>query len=552
MMLGLDIPTLASRTALGPVPPLPPPTSLTNVVIQGDSLTGASVVGQDSGSWAWQYLALKPAGTTLPIRAQGSRYTGELLMLDDGSNTLFGHLTADATTHGGQLIWAGPFLTNDFGTSFHGPAGVTRAANIKARLAEYRAQLRAKGANFALGFAPPLRADTNPADVADWYATRTAFIADFRDPAVWSLYCDFYLPIGEQPDFNAADNSALIGSDRVHPTTAGQAKLLEANRPALDTLFDGARIHSNRMYDSAWPSGATGLGLATQVTRRFVVSGLAHKGLALTGANALSASGGAQLRVNGGAWTAASGWLYNGDTVELRVTTSASADTPLATDLRVGTETRTLTFRTAKASAAVEYLHGDVAGIAPQSSTHAYPARAFAAGGVAVIGLVARRGATGVTVGGVPAVRRATQVGVYGELTLEVWTTPLAGAGPQGVLVAFAAGQNKSAISWGVITGADAAPALVSVDAVDGPDPHATDSLSVPVNGLALGYFGEYGGAAITPATLVAGTAVDEGSVTFQGESFGLAIGKRANTGAFSWTFGYGPYPIAALVFTPA
>jgi hypothetical protein len=552
-MLGLGIPTLAARSPLGPVPPLPPPASLTNIVIEGDSLTN-QVPGDSAASaqrWPWLYQAVRPAGTATPIRAQGSRYVGDVSMLDDGSNTLFGNVTEDATTHGGQLIWAAPFLTNDFGTAFHGAAGASRAATIKARLATYWQQVKARGCKLAFGFAPPLRTDAaNP----DWNATRAAFVPDFRDPAVWSQYCDYYVPVGEQPDFNAADNTALIDAgDKVHPTDAGQLKLLEANRPALDTLFDAARVGSTTMYPAAWPTGATGLAPSTQVSRRFVVSGIAHKGLALTGAAALSATN-AELRVNGGAWAATgSGWLYNGDTIDLRLTTSAAADTAVAVALTVGSETRTLSFRTATGTTApVGYVHGDVQGSAPQSAVHAYAARPFAAAGIAVIGLVARAGATGVMVGGTAAVRRATQVGVYGEMTLELWTAPIAAAGPKDLTVTFAAAQNKSAVSWGVVTGASADAILSAANAADGSDPHGTGEVSVPANGLALGVFGEYGGPTITPALVIGGTGVDEGSIGFQGESFGLALAQRATSGALAWNFGYGPYPVAALVFTPA
>lgn len=552
-MLGLSIPTLAARTRLGPVPPLPQPAPLTNIVIEGDSLTNQ--VPGDSGAsaqrWPWLYQAVKPAGTTAPVRAQGSRYIGDPSMLDDDSNTLFGNVTEDATTHGGQLIWAAPFLTNDFGTPFHGAAGATRAATIKARLAAYWHQVRAKGCKLAFGYAPPLRSDAgNP----DWNATCAAFVPNFRDPAVWGQYCDYYVPVGEQPDFNAADNSALIDAgDKVHPTVAGQLKLLEANRSALDALFDAARVGSTTMYPAAWPTGSTGLAPSTQVTRRFVVSGVAHKGLALTGATALSATNGAEVRVNGGAWaTTASGWLYNGDTIDLRITSSAAADTVVQSDLTVGTETRTLSFRTASAaSAPVAYAHGDVEGNAPQDAVHAYPARPFAAPGVAVIGLAARTGATGVTVGGTAAVRRATQVGMYGEMTLELWTAPVATAGPKDLVVTFASSQHKSAVSWGTVTGAGA-QVQVSVNAVDGADPHGTGVLDVPANGLALGAFGEYGGATITPAVVASGTAIDEGAIGFQGETFGLSLAQRTTPGALGWTFGYGPYPVAALIFTPA
>ena len=551
MMLGLSIPILAGRGARGPVPPLPS-ASITNIVFEGDSLTGASVVGQDSGSWAWQYLAVRPAGATAVVRAQGSRYTGRPSMLDDGSNTLFGHLTADATTHGGQLIWAAPFLTNDFGSSFHGEAGSVRAANIRSALASYRAEARARGCKVAFGVAPPLRSDA-PAN-PDWAATRAAFVANLRDPAVWGSFADYYLPVGEQPDFHAVDNTELIGTDGVHPTTAGQARLLAANRPAADTLLDPSRASATRVYPGAWPTSETGLPTATVISRRFVISGLAHKGVALGGGVALAATGGGEVRVNGGAWSAAaSGWLYNGDHVDLRLTTSAVSDTATGIDLTIGSETRTLTYRTgAQTAAPVGYAHGDVAGSAPQRAVHTYAARDFGGAGLAVIGLAARAGATGVSVGGVAAVRRATQPGIYGEMTLELWTAPLAASGARDVIVTFAASQNKSVVSWGVVTGANPGEVQATANAADGGDPHGTGALSVPVNGLALGVFGEYGSATITSATLVSGTGIDEGAFSFQGETFGLALAQRTTPGALVWNFGYGPYPIAALVFMPA
>jgi hypothetical protein len=539
---------------------------LTNIVIEGDSLT-SQVLGGDATDyaekWSWRYAAAKPSGTTVPVRAQGSRFTGNLTMLDlslngtaeTNDNTLFARVTEDCTTYGGQLIWAAPFLTNDFVTPFHGAAGATRAGNIKARLAELWAQYKSKGAKFAFGFCPPQRTDATGID--DWNATRAAFISGFRDPAVWGLYADFYIPVGEQPDFNAADNTTLIGPDKVHPTVAGQDKLLEINKAALDTLFDGTRATSTQMVNAAWPASETGLPVSTQITRRFVVKGLAHKGLALTGSNALSATNGATISLNGSSYSASkTGWLYNGDTVDLRLTTSASGNTAVTTDLKVGTETRTLSFTTmAVAPSEVTYTHGNVEGLSGGGTVYDFGERSFPTDGLALIKVATDGGAAPslVEVGsGSSSATLYSVLGDYGDARQTAFLIPVT-AGSRNIKVTLPGFKNHCVISWGVLTGANATP-LATPTANLGDDPHVLTIAAVTTNGLAIAAM-SYGAGATPPTfTLSSGTAVDVGSSpVYQGGTLTMAVARRSTAGDFIWGNNTNtPHPRGAVVVDPA
>ena len=525
------------------------------------AITGAGVIGDsitlfsgEPGGFAPRLVAAMPAGVAGYVRAQNSRVaafkqtdgqTGEpIYHVDgDGQNSLMSHLSADAAA--AQLLFA-MIGTNEM---------VYRtAAQVRADMAFYWAAVKAKGMKLAWCPPPPPSTGDAGGTFDGLKVNRLALTATIRDPAVWGQCCDVFDPSGEHPDLNAADNAACFGADNLHLNQTGQDRIYEARLPVVLTLLDASRASSTQMYASAWPASETDLATAAQIVRRFVVSGLAHRGVALTGGNALSVSGaGAELRRGTSGWaTSHGGWLYNGDVVELRLTTSASAGTAASVQLQVAAETRTLSFTTGAAVTPVGYAHGDVVGLATGGATHAYPARAFAASGVAVIAVVAPAAAATVTIGGASATRVVSQSGWYGAHVLEVWTAPVA-AGAHDVAVTFAAAQSKSVISWGVAT--DAAATLYATPVKDasagsgGDTPGAT----VPANGLLLAFFDEYAGGAVTPGTVNAPTVlVDEGSVATIGDGMGMMVAKRTAAGsgiAASFNFSYGPAPRVALVF---
>ncbi len=479
------------------------------------------------------------------------------------SNTLFGHLPEDLDTYGGGLIWSAPFLTNDFGSGFHGNTpGAPRAAQIMQRLAEYKNLVNQAGGKFAFGFGPPLRYDNAAsAPDAEWTMTRNAFIANFRDPAVWSTVCDYYVPVGEQPDFNAADNSAVIGTDLVHPTEFGQTKLLSVNLPTLKTLLDPARVNATTMHGSAWPSGAANLSVGGKSIHSFVVSGLAHKGIAIGGQSPyqLSAGPDSRVRLNNGAFgSSVTGWLYNGDTVFQEVTHSASPNTDFTRSLTVGSETRQIPFKTASGGQ-VAYSHGGIAGVMPDAvvaqAVHNFPARTFTASGTAAIVVEARGTPSSVRFGNAQATSRGSISGMYGDIILTAWTVPvdISGGADKDIVVTYPAGVFKTTLAWGTVTGANPVPSSIVTDATNGGDPHGPGPLDLAAGGLALGYFGETGGDTTSPAVVQAGTPVAQGwGPSRQEERQGINLAKRTDDGPIGWNFGYAPYPSIALLFDPA
>lgn len=542
----------------------PTPTGIEKIVIEGDSITYAG--GAGFGGFADQYRLAPPSGKTVTVDAENSRtvggaaYGGDLE--DTGTpagNTMLAHRADDLATGAGAI--GGMIGTNDF--------AAFAPATYQQRLIDWATPIRAAGVKTFWSLPYPLCTNQAYPGYADWMTRWTAMKALARNPAVWGQWADVYVPMGDEPNFNAADNTALINNtDGVHPSLAGHAALYPVLKAALDTLFDSARATSNQMYSSAWPASETNLATSTQITRSFIVKGINPAGLAL---GAAVTGGGAQIRLNGGAWASAVGKtsgngfrIYNGDTIDLRLTTSASNATDTSVDLTVGSETRTLTYRTVASVTPVAYSHGDVQGQQFAGPKHTYAALNFAASGLALIGVNWGADAvTGVKVGGVAATRLKQQSGGYGAVVLEVWAVAVT-AGARDVEVtasAISAGTtSSSAISWGVLTGADPTPtANVSDNAADSTN-LSTGSITVPASGLAVGFFGEYaGGASVTPAVVNAGnagtTAIDEGQIGYNGETKGLAVAGRSVTGAFVWDFaggGYSPHPRAAIAFKAA
>lgn len=561
-MLGfsLKLPSGSLRARLSGAPPVPTPTptptSIDVLVIEGDSITFAG--GSNNNGFAWQYAAAPPSGKTATVRSENSRVVSVDHALNDGGNSLISRVDEDVTAYGAQLI-ATMIGANDM-------AVARTAAQYRADLIGLYAEYRARGVKFAWSAPLPYGSNQAHGSYANFMAQRAAVLATCRDPAVWGLFADYYVPLGEHPDFSLPDNMTLIGSDGVHPTQTGQDAMLPVFRAAIDTLLDASRATSTSMTGAAWPASETNLAASTQIVRRFVVRGIAHAGLA-SGAGV--SGGGAALRLNGGGWGTAIGTgsgdghrLYNGDTIDLRLTTSGSAATATDVVLRVGDETRALTFRTVASVTPAAYVHGDVEGSTQMGPVHVYAARDFAAG-VAVIGVNWTSDVTGVKVGGVAATRRVHQIGGHGAIMLDVWTAPVT-AGTRDIEVTttgIAAGQDSvSAIGWGVVTGADPVPTAMVADSAAATTDLATPAITIPAAGLAIGLFGEYaGGSSVAGATVSAGNggtaAIDEGQVAYNGEVKGLAIARRTATGAMSWDFagaGYGPHPRAALAFKAA
>jgi hypothetical protein len=77
--------------------------------------------------------------------------------------------------------------------------------------------------------------------------------------------------------------------------------------------------------------------------------------------------------------------------------------------------------------------------------------------------------------------------------------------------------------------------------------------LTVAANSLALVFFGQGGASAsFSPATANSPTVlIDEGSGDFQSTTLGIAIGRLPESGPGSFTFPFGSYSRAGIVFAP-
>lgn len=549
---GLSVPGVAVRQ----VPPINALALVTSMVIEGDSITYAG--GSGNQGFAWQYAAAPPSGKTASVNAQNSRTVGGPINAGDGAddgtptgNTLLLNRPADIASGANAVLTM--IGTNDLQTF--------TVATYKQRLANWYSGLH--GAGVKVGWSPPIALCTNQAyaGYTAFMAKRSALLVDCRNPAVWGQWADYYYPMGEQPDFSAADNTALINNtDGVHPTQAGQDLLYVYIKPVADTIFDASRIGSTTMYSARWVGSETNLATSTQITRRIIVSGLDPAGTAL-GASVSGA--GAQISLNGATYGAACGTgsgdgyrLYNGDTIDLRLTTSSSNSTAVSTNLTIGSEVRTLTYTTVAMVTPVAYSHGGTQNLVGAGTTHTFTGLNFPTTGLGVLAFCSGgRVASGMTVGGVAATHQGAGLASGGGDALDIWTVPITSSGSKTVVITYAAFNNQTTLSWGVVTGADSTPTQVDYTApANESQPHLTSTLTVPASGLALVFFDEYGGSGATSGSCNSGTTqVDELlGATNSGERVGIIVGKRSTSGTASFNFAFGTFSRGGLVFKAA
>lgn len=397
------------------------------------------------------------------------------------------------------------------------------------------------------------------------------YIDRLRNPAARATFADYYIPLGEHPDFRdpALVDTMFNASDKLHMTpgasvvTSGQYRAYQVYKAAVDTIRDASRVNATSIYGSAWPTSEINLSPGATITRRVVVRGIAHAGL-ISGAN-VTGPAGTPIALNGGTAGSAVGTnsgngraIYNGDVLDIAIPLSALNGTAVGIDLTIGGETRTMGYTTTANVTPATYAHQDVVNVQPADTMHTYAGLAFDNIGVPLLAIYSSGVAPrGISVGGVSATRQVTQT-TASSGQLSVWTVPITATGARNVIATFPSWAAQSSLSWGVVKNADAAvlqlsPASDSAAPASESSPHPTASLTVPANGIAVAFFGEYGGASITPAPAGSGTAlVDEGSGTYQSETYGIAVGTRSTTGAASFGFGFGTYPRAAAVFRAA
>jgi hypothetical protein len=566
--LGLSIVDLATRRSSESISPV----AITNMVIEGDSQTSTTPdqAGSHADFYSYSY-ASDPAnsGVTFHVRAQSSRAVGGAAYAgpppegaDAGSptgNTLLDH-RSDDIAYGPQLITA-MLGSNDLGTF--------SVDNTIAKWLNYAPPVRAAGIKLAVVAPPPFHPSN--ANYATFNPRWTDYVGRLRNPAVRATFADYYIPLGEHPDFRdpALVDTMINAGDLIHLTPgassvpSGQYRAYQVYKAAVDTIRDPARTNSTSMYGTAWPASETNLAPGATITRRIIVQGIAHAGL--TSGASISGPAGTTIALNGGTAGSSVGTnsgngraIYNGDALDIAIPLSALNSTAISVDLTIGGETRTISYTTTANVTPAAYAHQGVVNIAGADTVHTYAGAAFDNVGMGLLAVYSPTAApSGISVGGVSATRQVAQSAAFAG-ALSLWTVPIAATGARAVVLTFPGWTAQSVLSWGVVRNADStvqqlSPASDGAGPASESSPHPTGSLTVPANGIAVAFFGEYGGATITPATAGSGTTlIDEGNGTYQSETYGMAVGTRSTSGAASFVFAFGNYPRAAAVFKAA
>jgi len=315
-----------------------PPFRVSTVVIEGDGITSALPSAPSNDFYSYRYAESRP-DLAIAVRAQEGRVIGTAANLDDGGNSLIGKVAEDMA-YEPDLITA-LIGAHDISTG--------SAVTYKATLIAWHAAVKARRPGCRVAWSAPLpyNPDQSQSTYASFTAQRAIVMADARDPAVWGQWADYYLPLAEHPDW--AEIGSALYADSMHPTAfdavngmGGQNRLYDQFAAALDSIADATRINANAPYGKVWPEDEDGLATEAQLVRRFVISGIAHKGLS----SGVSVSGG-EVRLNGGAYGTRIGRIYNGDVIDLRLTTSAEGETATVVTLTIGGETREIGYTTA-------------------------------------------------------------------------------------------------------------------------------------------------------------------------------------------------------------
>ncbi len=528
------------------------------VVIAGDSITSTTPDQTDftGAFYSYRWKALNPS-RTVNVRAQASRTVGGAGWsgppaegVDNGSpagNTLLSNRSEILDSYRPALCTV-MIGANDLGTF--------SVANYINRLIAWAAPIRAAGIKIAYSPPTPYRnSGTLHPNYTTYTARRAALLAQVRDPAVWRQWADYYLPLGEHPDFNDAALIPSLYADAVHPSafdaapagSGGHVRLYAVFEKAMTSLLDTGRATATAPYASVWPVSETNLSPSTQIVRRIIMAGLSHatpRVMAVTGA---------EIRLNGGAWGTAIDRVYNGDVIDIRDTTSAANGITVSYDLTIGTETRTIGLTTVAAVDPVSYQHGGIATDPNPAAAKTFSNLTFGSG-LAVLAVVSQSSyATAVSVGGTAATL-VFQQARSGNRGLQIWTCPVS-AGATAVTITRAATSSHHVLSYGTLANVDpvavqavgSAPASVA-------SPHPTPALTVPANGLALGWLMEEGGTGITPVNSAdaGSTFIAEGNTVYQSATTGLAMATRPTSGAIGFNFVFGSFARAGVVFKAA
>lgn len=532
------------------VSPADPRVIVRRVVVQGDSISAVSPSTYSSTFYSHRFADRRP-DLFVEVRAQGSRTVGNAALgdvLDDNGNTLLGNVTEDMAYAPDLITW---FIgANDITNTRSAAAYMNGMITLRLHYRTVRLQCR-------VAWSPPL--PYNPTGTPhptfnQFTANRAAlFAANPRDPAVWGQWCDYYLPLGEYPDFAVAASAAPLFNDGVHPSMAGQTLLLASYSAAIESIADASRTNSTVAYHSVWPTSETDLAANSQIVRRFIISGIAHSGMSL---GVAVSGGGAQIRLNGGEWRNSVGTrssdgyrIYNGDVVDLRLITSAMPSTAVNVMLAIGSETRTISYATVADVEPVAYAHQGHHTFGSPALSRTFE-MTVAQSGLGVIAVSADAPGTTVMVGGVAATHRFRQERTA-NVALDIFTVPV-GAGTHSAVVTYPASRSRHCISFGVLRNAQPVPVeTVGSATPNQSSPHATPGFTVPANGLALAFYMAEGIAqATTPPTCNSPTAfVAHGHATYQSGYRGITVGQQTASGAATFAYQFGSYARAAIVF---
>ena len=141
--------------------------------------------------------------------------------------------------------------------------------------------------------------------------------------------------------------------------------------------------------------------------------------------------------------------LYNGDVVDVQLTTSASFETATTISLTIGGETRAIDYTTAANLAPATYLHGGKDESFEGSSAALTTTKSFDAG-IPLIQLWVNNPVVSVTVGGQACTRRLRSFRAATR-GFEVWEGPDLPAGDHEIVVSYTSGTTHRFMAWGCL-----------------------------------------------------------------------------------------------------
>lgn len=273
-----------------------------------------------------------------------------------------------------------------------------------------------------------------------------------------------------------------------------------------------------------------------------------------SGINApLTAASGLSYSKNGGAYTTSAGTIANGDTLNVKETSSSSYSTGVTGSVTVGTLTVNFTVTTAADPAAAGFTPSSTQpamvtlGFSGAVATHT--GADFVTGGFGLVYVTTDTGSrtiTGVKIKGagtagadISLVRRVNALTTLFEIWCCPDASPIVSGGAHNVEVTFSAAVNISCVLCGTIT--NAASSVVSATselAFSGSNtsPMAAPALTVPAGGVGIAICFDVASGLVLAATT--GTLVSSGIQGFGGDSsYNGAISRQITAGSWTPTF---------------